>query len=112
MQRMRQLLLIVLALAALAGVFALYLRPDFLLQLSNQILPSCQTMTIPLGPLDIDTHYPLALVTVAPMSDPTNTYPMADAINNEPDVPEPATMLAMLAGIGSVSGYLRRRRQV
>ncbi len=37
MQRMRQLLLIVLALAALAGVFALYLRPDFLLQLSNQI---------------------------------------------------------------------------
>ena len=29
--------LAVLALAALAGVFVLYTRPDFLLQLSNQI---------------------------------------------------------------------------
>jgi hypothetical protein len=37
MQRKRQILLTVLALAALAGVFALYTRPDFLLQLSNQI---------------------------------------------------------------------------
>lgn len=37
MQRKRQGLLILLALAALAGVFALYTRPDFLLQLSNQL---------------------------------------------------------------------------
>jgi hypothetical protein len=37
MQRKRHTLLILLALAALAGVFALYTRPDFLLQLSNQI---------------------------------------------------------------------------
>jgi len=33
----RQIAWILLALAALAGVFALYTRPDFLLQLSNQI---------------------------------------------------------------------------
>jgi hypothetical protein len=37
MHRKRQALLILLALAVLAGVFALYTRPDFLLQLSNQI---------------------------------------------------------------------------
>jgi hypothetical protein len=37
MQRKPHALLILLALAALAGVFALYTRPDFLLQLSNQI---------------------------------------------------------------------------
>lgn len=37
MQPKRQALLILLALVALAGVFALYTRPDFLLQLSNQI---------------------------------------------------------------------------
>jgi hypothetical protein len=37
MQRKRQALLLLLALALLAGVFALYTRPDFLLQLSNQI---------------------------------------------------------------------------
>ena len=37
MQRKRQTLLILLTLAALGGVFALYTRPDFLLQLSNQI---------------------------------------------------------------------------
>jgi hypothetical protein len=37
MQRKPQLVLLVLALAALAGVFALYTRPDFLLQLSNQV---------------------------------------------------------------------------
>ncbi len=37
MQRKRQLPLLLLALAALAGVFLLYTRPDFLLQLSNQI---------------------------------------------------------------------------
>jgi hypothetical protein len=37
MHRKRQAILILLALAALAGVFALYTRPDFLLQLSNQI---------------------------------------------------------------------------
>lgn len=37
MQRKRQALLILLALAVLAGVFVLYTRPDFLLQLSNQI---------------------------------------------------------------------------
>ena len=37
MQRKRQVALTVLALAALAGVFALYLRPDFLVQLSNQV---------------------------------------------------------------------------
>jgi len=83
---------------------------SLILQLSNQVLQPGQTMTLPLGPLDIDTHYPLALATVAPMSDPADTYPMADAINNEPDVPEPATLLAMLAGIGSLGGYLRRRR--
>lgn len=34
---MQRTLLLALALAALAGVFSLYLRPDFLLQLSNQI---------------------------------------------------------------------------
>jgi hypothetical protein len=33
----QRLLLMLLALAALAGVFMLYTRPDFLLQLSNQI---------------------------------------------------------------------------
>lgn len=37
MQRLRQRVLAALALAALAGVFLLYTRPDFLLQLSNQI---------------------------------------------------------------------------
>ena len=37
MQRKRHMLLTLLVLAALAGVFALYTRPDFLLQLSNQI---------------------------------------------------------------------------
>jgi hypothetical protein len=37
MQRKRHIALAVLALAALAGVFVLYTRPDFLLQLSNQI---------------------------------------------------------------------------
>jgi hypothetical protein len=40
MQRKRQAILILLALAALAalaGVFALYTRPDFLVQLSNQL---------------------------------------------------------------------------
>lgn len=37
MHRKRQLTWLILALAALAGVFALYTRPDFLLQLSNQI---------------------------------------------------------------------------
>jgi len=37
MQRKRQGILILLALTALAGVFALYTRPDFLLQLSNQL---------------------------------------------------------------------------
>jgi hypothetical protein len=37
MRRKRSLTLRVLALAALAGVFALYTRPDFVLQLSNQI---------------------------------------------------------------------------
>ena len=37
MQRKRQGLLILLALAALAGVFVLYTRPAFLMQLSNQI---------------------------------------------------------------------------
>jgi hypothetical protein len=37
MQRKRHLPLLLLALAALAGVFLLYTRPDFLLQLSNQI---------------------------------------------------------------------------
>jgi hypothetical protein len=37
MQRNQQTVLILLALAALVGVFALYTRPDFLLQLSNQI---------------------------------------------------------------------------
>ena len=31
------MLLTLLVLAALAGVFALYTRPEFLLQLSNQI---------------------------------------------------------------------------
>ncbi len=37
MQRKRRVALTVLALVALTGVFALYTRPDFLLQLSNQI---------------------------------------------------------------------------
>ena len=37
MHRKQQALLILLALAALVAVFALYTRPDFLLQLSNQI---------------------------------------------------------------------------
>jgi hypothetical protein len=37
MQQKRHIALVLLALAALAGVFALYTRPDFLLQLSNQI---------------------------------------------------------------------------
>ena len=37
MQRKHQIALTVLSLAALAGVFVLYTRPDFLLQLSNQI---------------------------------------------------------------------------
>ena len=37
MQRKRQALLILLALAVLPGVFVLYTRPDFWLQLSNQI---------------------------------------------------------------------------
>lgn len=37
MQRKRQTILMLLALAALIGVFALYTRPEFLLQLSNQI---------------------------------------------------------------------------
>jgi hypothetical protein len=40
MPRIRQTtlrLLALAALAALAGVFTLYTRPDFLLQLSNQI---------------------------------------------------------------------------
>jgi hypothetical protein len=37
MPRIRQTTLRLLALAALAGVFTLYTRPDFLLQLSNQI---------------------------------------------------------------------------
>lgn len=33
----KKLILAMLALAALVGVFALYTRPDFLLQLSNQL---------------------------------------------------------------------------
>ena len=37
MQRKRHIIASVLAVAALAGVFMLYTRPDFLLQLSNQI---------------------------------------------------------------------------
>jgi hypothetical protein len=37
LQRKRQVLWLILAIAALTGVFALYTRPDFLLQLSNQI---------------------------------------------------------------------------
>jgi hypothetical protein len=37
MHRKRQITLLLLALAALAGVFTLYLRPDFLVQLSNQV---------------------------------------------------------------------------
>ena len=37
LQRKRQVLWLILAIAALAGVFALYTRPGFLLQLSNQI---------------------------------------------------------------------------
>ena len=37
MQRLRQCALTALALAALAAVFLMYTRPDFLLQLSNQI---------------------------------------------------------------------------
>ncbi len=37
MQPKGQITLLALALAALAGVFVLYTRPDFLLQLSNQI---------------------------------------------------------------------------
>jgi hypothetical protein len=37
MRSKRHLIGFMLALAALAGVFALYTRPDFLLQLSNQI---------------------------------------------------------------------------
>jgi hypothetical protein len=37
MQYKRHITLVLLALAALAGVFLLYTRPDFLLQLSNQI---------------------------------------------------------------------------
>lgn len=37
MHRKLQIALTVLALVALAGVFALYTRPDFLVQLSNQI---------------------------------------------------------------------------
>ena len=35
--RKQELWLTALALAALAGVFVLYTRPDFLVQLSNQI---------------------------------------------------------------------------
>jgi hypothetical protein len=37
MPRKRQAILFLLTLAALVGVFALYTRPEFLLQLSNQI---------------------------------------------------------------------------
>ena len=37
MPRQKMTLLALLALTTLAGVFALYTRPDFLLQLSNQI---------------------------------------------------------------------------
>lgn len=37
MQPKRHIFLRALALAALAAVFTLYTRPDFLLQLSNQI---------------------------------------------------------------------------
>lgn len=37
MRRLHQRVLAALALAALAAVFLLYTRPDFLLQLSNQI---------------------------------------------------------------------------
>jgi hypothetical protein len=37
MQRLRRRVLAALALAALAAVFLMYTRPDFLLQLSNQI---------------------------------------------------------------------------
>ena len=37
LRRKRHVLWLMLAIAALAGVFALYTRPDFLLQLSNQI---------------------------------------------------------------------------
>lgn len=37
MQRKRRVALTVLALAALAGVFVLYTRPEFLVQLSNQV---------------------------------------------------------------------------
>lgn len=37
MQQKRHIALVLLALGALAGVFVLYTRPDFLLQLSNQI---------------------------------------------------------------------------
>jgi len=37
MQTKWHVTLILLALAALAGVFALYTRPDFLVQLSNQV---------------------------------------------------------------------------
>ena len=33
----KKIALYALALAALAGVFALYLRPDFLVDLSNQV---------------------------------------------------------------------------
>jgi hypothetical protein len=37
MPRLRRAARLLLALAVLAAVFALYTRPDFLLQLSNQI---------------------------------------------------------------------------
>ena len=37
MQPKRHITWLLLALAVLAGVFALYTRPEFLLQLSNQI---------------------------------------------------------------------------
>jgi hypothetical protein len=37
MQGKPHITLVVLVLAALAGVFVLYTRPEFLLQLSNQI---------------------------------------------------------------------------
>jgi hypothetical protein len=37
MQRKRHIFWVALTLAALAGVFALYTRPDFLVQLSNQL---------------------------------------------------------------------------
>ena len=64
--------------------------------------------TIPLSALGLDEGYDLANLAIHITSECGNDMMTSDG--STPPIPEPLSMAGLLAGVGALAGYLRRRR--